>query len=369
MVGGGLGSFIGPVHARAATLDGRWRLVAGAFSRDEWRNSEGARILGVAADRTYLDWRTMIAVEARRPDGARAVAIVTPNGLHAPIAIASLEAGLAVISDKPAATSLLEARGIAAAVARSGRAYMLTMTYAGYAMVREARALLALGVIGVVEKVTVEYSQGWLRVPARDDEPRHLQDWRDDVAEAGVGALGDIGSHAFHIAEYVSGLRAERLCADVSVVTPGRRLDDDANVLLRFSGGARGVLIVSQAAAGERNSIRVKAHGEHGTLIWSHDAPERLGLLKADMAETVFHAGDKHLSPEARAARRLPIGHPEGFIEAFATLYGDFADVMTGQTPARGMPGIEDALRGMAFIEASLRSSRDSAWTDLEVRS
>ena len=366
MVGGGPGSFIGPVHQMAAELDGRIRLVAGVFSRDPAKNAQAAEAWGVAPDRVYPDHHAMIAAEAAREDGARLVSVVTPNHLHFDVSAAALRGGLHVISDKPATLNLAEAEELARVVAASGKHYGLTYTYTGYPMVREAREIVARGDLGAVRKVVVEYSQGWLSKPLERDEANKQANWRGDPVRSGVGGcIGDIGVHAFNIAEFVTGHRVERLFADLASVVPGRSLDDDCNVLLRFSGGARGVLIASQISAGARNGLRINVYGETGGLTWSHEDPNVLTLDWLDGPSQVLHAGSNYLGAAARAVTRLPTGHPEGFVEAFANLYRDFADAIEGRGGAL-VPGIGEGVRGMAFVERAVAASRDEAgWAPL----
>ncbi len=362
MVGGGPGAFIGPVHAMASRLDGRWRLVAGAFSRDPSANQRGAEMYDVSPERCHNDWRDLIAAEAARSDGAQAIAIVTPNHLHVPVATMAIEAGMAVICDKPAATSLAEALALRRTVARHGGIYALTHTYAGYPMVRAMRKAVADGAIGKVRKVIVSYTQGWLASAIERDGNRQA-DWRTDPARSGAGgALGDIGVHAFHLAEFISGHKVDRLLADVSVLVPGRELDDDANVLFRLDNDAPGVLSVSQVATGEINDLRIRVHGDRSTLGWANTEPERMTQLGAGGEHVVHHSG----TAGTGVPTRLPAGHGEGFIEAFATLYFDFAAVVAGSPRPAMLPGIDDGVRGMAFVEAALRSSREQCWTRID---
>ena len=366
MVGGGPGSFIGPVHRMAAELDGRIRLVAGVFSRDPARNAAAADGWGVARDRVYPDHHTMIAAERARPDGADLVAVVTPNHLHFDVSAAALHGGLHVISDKPATLNLAQAKELAEIVAASGKLYALTYTYTGYPMVREAREIVARGNLGAVRKVVVEYSQGWLSRPL-EREGNKQADWRSDPAQSGVGGcIGDIGVHAFNIAEFITSRRVERLCADVATVVPGRNLDDDCNVLLRFEGGARGVLIASQISAGARNGLKISVYGETGGLTWSHERHTELTLDWLDAPSQVMHAGSAYLGAGAQAVTRIPTGHPEGFIEAFANIYRDFADAI--QSGDGGLvPDIAEGVRGMAFVERAVAASRnDAGWVMLE---
>ncbi len=366
MVGGGPGSFIGPVHRMAAELDGRIRLAAGVFSRDPDKNAQAAKAWGVPPDRVYPDHHAMIAAERARGDGVDLVAVVTPNHLHFDVAAAALRGGLHVISDKPATLDLAQALELADIVAASGRLYALTYTYTGYPMVREAREIVARGDLGPVRKIVVEYSQGWLSRPLEREGDNKQANWRSDPAQSGVGGcIGDIGVHAFNIAEFVAGVRVERLCADVATVVPGRRLDDDCNVLLRFEGGARGVLIASQVSAGARNGLKINVYGEKGGLTWSHERHTELTLDWLDGPSQVLHAGSAYLGAAARAATRLPTGHPEGFVEAFANIYRDFADAIIGQGGGLA-PDIAEGVRGMAFVERAVAASRaDAGWVAL----
>lgn len=367
MVGGGPGSFIGPVHRMAAELDGRIRLVAGVFSRDPAKSAQAAAAWGVAPDRVYPDHHTMFAAERARADGVQLVSVVTPNHLHFEVSAAALKAGLHVISDKPATLNLAEAQALAEIVAASAKQYGLTYTYTGYPMVREAREIVARGDLGAVRKVVVEYSQGWLSTPLERDGENKQASWRADPKQSGVGGcIGDIGVHAFNIAEFITGQRVARLCADVATVVPGRGLDDDCNVLLRFEGGARGVLIASQISAGARNGLTISIYGEKGGLNWSHENPNVLTLDWLEGPSHVLHAGSGYLGSAARAVTRLPTGHPEGFIEAFATIYRDFADAIEGR--GRGLvPDITEGVRGMAFVERAVAASRDDAgWVSLQ---
>lgn len=366
MVGGGPGSFIGPVHRMAAELDGRIRLAAGVFSRDPEKNAKAAADWGVAPDRVYPDHHAMIAAERARPDGVDLVSVVTPNHLHFDVSAAALRGGLHVISDKPATLNLAQAQELADIVAASGKLYGLTYTYTGYPMVREAREIVARGDLGAVRKVVVEYSQGWLSRPLEREDNKQAS-WRSDPAQSGVGGcIGDIGVHAFNIAEFITGRRVERLCADVATVVPGRALDDDCNVLLRFAGGARGVLVASQISAGARNGLKISVYGETGGLTWGHEDPNVLTLDWLDGPSQVLHAGSAYLGAGARAVTRLPTGHPEGFIEAFGNIYRDFADAIIGRGDGQLVPGIADGVRGMAFVERAVAASRaDAGWVGL----
>jgi len=367
MVGGGPGAFIGPVHRMAAQLDGRMVLVAGAFSSDATKARAAGAAYGLSPERAYADYREMIAAEVGRADGAEVVAIVTPNHLHLPVALAAFEARLHVISDKPATGGLADALELRRAVEASGLLYGLTYTYSGYPMLREAREVVSRGDLGRVRKVVVEYSQGWLSQPEELNGDKQAS-WRTDPRFAGPGGCsGDIGVHAFQIAEFVSGLQVEWLCADLSNVVPGRILDDDCNVLLRFQGNVPGVLIASQIAAGDRNGLRLRVYGERGGLDWSHEQPDRLTLNLRDESTRILHAAAPYLGQASRTASRLPQGHPEGFIEALANIYRDFAQAVRSGVPAETTPGISSGVRGVAFVERAVLSSNEgSTWVSLE---
>lgn len=364
MIGGGPGAFIGPVHRIAAELDREIELVAGAFSSDPARSRAAGEAYRIDPARAYPDLATMLTAERARSDAADFVAIVTPNHDHLPSARAALAAGFAVMSDKPMTATLEEARALAEAVAMSGLPYGLTYTYSGYPLVREARARIAAGALGTVRKVVVEYPQGWLAGAATGKQA----EWRVDPARAGAGGcIGDIGVHAFHLAEFVTGLKVTELLADLGAVVPGRMLDDDCSVLLRFENGARGMLLASQIEVGELNGLRIRVYGEHGGLIWRQETPNTLTLHHTDGRTEVLHAGSGALGPDAANRTRTPAGHPEGYLEAFANLYRDFADVLRGGA-APSLPGAADGLRSMAFIDTAVRASAARAgWTALTI--
>jgi len=367
MAGGGPGSFIGPVHRMAAQLDSRFQLVAGALSRSiEKSRAQGAR-WGLAEDRLYATVEEMFVAEKARPDGIEALSITTPNSSHHDIAAAALRAGIPVISDKPMTATLAEAEDLAVVIAETRVPFALTYTYTGYAMLREARARVQAGAIGTVRKVVAEYPQGWLSEAIEDTNPQ--ASWRTDPGLAGAGgAIGDIGVHAFQMIEYVSGLRTTALCADLSRIVPGRMLDDDCNVLLRLGTSAAGVLMASQISTGERNGVRIRVYGEKGGLEWTHEVPDQLILREPENGLRIVHAGAPGLSDAANAATRLPPGHPEGLIEAFATLYSDFADAISGKEGLLDgrLPGVTDGLRGMRFIDLAVKSSASRRWIDFE---
>lgn len=368
MVGGGEGAFIGAVHRMAAALDGDWRLVAGAFSTDAGRNARTGEALGLPPARVHASFDAMIARERALPEGERidAIAIVTPNHLHAPMAIAALEAGFHVFCEKPMAMSVAEAEAIGAAARAAGRQFALAFTYSGYPLVEEARARIAQGDLGTIRLVQVEYLQGWLSLPIDRDGNKQAE-WRTDPARAGLGGcLGDIGTHAFQLAEHVSGLRVQSVSADLATHVPGRRLDDDVSALLRFAGGARGMLKASQVAAGEENGLKLRIHGALGGLEWAQMEPNTLTLRWLDRPVEVLRAGGPGLGAGTTQLLRTPAGHPEGYVEAFANLYRAFAAAIRGGGD-RWFPDVADGLRTMRFIEAVIaNAASDQKWTMVE---
>ena len=370
MVGGGPGAFIGPVHRIAAELDGKIELVAGAFSQSAERSKVAGEAYKIDPDRAYADYKSMLDVERKRPDPIDFVAIVTPNHLHLPVALASLASGLPVMSDKPATATYEEAVELERAVATTGLPYGLTHTYAGYALVREARAICASGQLGKIRKIAVEYLQGWLTNPIEMTGQKQAA-WRSDPAQSGLGGcIGDIGVHAFHLTEYVTGLKVVGLNASLLSVVAARKLDDDCTALLRMDNDAQGVLMTSQIAAGEGNGLRLRVYGEKGSLDWRQEDPNRLRIKWLDGPEEIRHAAGGYLSPDARAVTRLPGGHPEGYLEAFAVLYREFADVLIAWQKSRmseippTLPGIEAAVRGMRFIDRAIESSKHESWIE-----
>ena len=370
MVGGGPGAFIGPVHRIAAELDGRIELVAGAFSQSAERSREAGKVFHIDPARAYSNYREMIDAERKRPDSIDFVAIVTPNHLHLPVALAALEAGIPVISDKPLTATYEEALKLEAAVKEAGLPYGLTHTYAGYQMVREARAICAAGKLGKIRKVAVEYFQGWLSRPIETTGHKQAE-WRSDPARSGPGgAIGDIGTHAFHLLEYVSGLEVTAINATLRSVVPGRKLDDDCNAFVRMSNGAAGTLACSQVAAGEMNELLLRIYGEDGSIEWRQQDPNRLTVKWLDKPEETYHAAASYLGSDARAVARTPAGHPEGYLEAFAVLYREFADALIVWKEGKGsslpatLPGIRSGVRGMRFIECAIESNRSEGWVD-----
>jgi len=372
MVGGGRDAFVGSVHRHAMALDGQIELVAGALSSDSERARASGRDLGLAEARNHGRWQDLLAHELSLPADERIhfVVIVTPNDLHHPVAMAFAESGFHVVCDKPLVHSLAQAEELAATVARTGIVFGVTYNYSGYPMVREARELVKAGALGTLRKVIVEYHQGWLTT-ALEQQGHKQAGWRTDPARSGAGAIADIGSHAEHLASHVTGLELEALCADLGHVVPGRRVDDDAAVHLRFRGGVRGVLLASQVAAGCENDLRLRVIGSEGSLDWRQEQPNELLHAPLNGPRRVLTRNAGGLSPAAQAACRLPAGHPEAFIEAFANLYlGVATDIRArlAGVPADPLradyPGIADGLRGVRFIERTLASSAsDQKWT------
>ncbi|TGE08852.1 Gfo/Idh/MocA family oxidoreductase [Hymenobacter fodinae] len=377
MIGGGQGAFIGAVHRHAAALDGLYKLVAGAFSSNPETSRASGQQLGLSADRVYGSFQELIEREKQLPENERvqALSIVTPNHLHfAPTKLA-LENGFHVILDKPMTFSLAEAKELQAVLAASNARFCLTHTYTGYPMVKEARQLVASGALGAVRKVYVEYPQGWLSNFEEGSDNKQAA-WRTDPSRSGIaGAMGDIGTHAFNLLEYVSGLAVTQLCADINTVVAGRQLDDDGAVLLRLSGGASGVLIATQVAAGEENNVRVRVYGEKGGLEWQQADANTLQVKWLDRPTEIRRTGAGYVSSYAQHNTRTPAGHPEGYLEAFANLYRNFALTLqaeqAGQTPtpeALDFPGMEEGVRGMAFIENVIASGRSTQkWTEFTV--
>lgn len=376
MVGGGQGAFIGAVHRKAMALDGQMELVAGALSSDAERARASGRDLGLRDERNHGRWEDLLEGELRRNKDERIdfVSIVTPNHVHFPVARAFAEAGIHVVCDKPLVHTSEEAAELVRVVKRSGSIFGVTYNYTGYPMVREARDMVARGAIGVVRKVIVEYNQGWLATHLEASGQKQA-DWRTDPARSGVaGAIGDIGSHAENLVATVTGLELESICADLTIFVPGRRLDDDGNVLLRFKNGARGVLIASQIEVGCENDLRLRVFGTTGTLDWRQEEPNRLLHAPIDGPARMLTRGSPWLGEAARRATRLPTGHPEAFIEAFANVYLGVAAhiraLQSGNTPDpldADYPRLEDGARGVRFIEKVVQSAASTAkWTPFE---
>lgn len=372
MVGGGDGAFIGAVHRMAAALDGEIELVCGAFSSDAERSLQSGLALSLAAARVYPDYQSMMAQESALAADQRMqfVAIVTPNHLHFPVATAALAAGFHVLSDKPATVSLAQALSLRQQVRETGLLYGLTHTYNGYPMIKEARQRIHAGELGTIRKIMVEYCQGWLSAREEDAGNKQAQ-WRVDPETAGISCcIADIGVHAANLAEYVSGLQITELCADLSALVEGRQLDDDGSILLRFSNGARGVLTASQVCTGEENALSIKVYGDKGGLQWQHQEANTLWLKWPGRPTEMLRTGAAWLGAGATANTRIPMGHPEGYLEAFANIYRAFAaSVRAHQAGAEAdgiaadCPGIEAAVRGMAFIELAVAASNsDTKW-------
>ncbi|SCK35599.1 Predicted dehydrogenase [Variovorax sp. HW608] len=373
MVGGGRDAFIGAVHRKAIALDGQAELVAGALSSSPEKAKASGRDLFLAEDRNHGDWRSLLDDELKRPAHERIdfVSIVTPNHMHFPVAQAFVDAGFHVVCDKPLVHTRAQADALVEAVARQGTVFCVTYNYTGYPMVRQAREMVRSGELGEVRKIVVEYNQGWLATRLEGAGNKQAA-WRSDPAQSGAaGAIGDIGSHAENLVATVTGLEIESLCADLSSFVPGRPLDDDGSLLLRFKGGARGVLVASQINAGLENDLRLRVSGALGTLEWRQERPSELTHLPHDGPRRVFTRGTPWLCESARRASRLPSGHPEGFIEAFANLYGGvIADIraklagVAADPLAADYPRVEDGARGVRFIERTVASAQSQAkWT------
>jgi predicted dehydrogenase len=371
MVGGGPGAFIGAVHRMAARLEGRYELVAGAFSSDPGRSRAAGAELGLAPERIYDSYAEMARTEGARADGIEAVVIVTPNHLHYPIAKAFLEAGVHVICDKPLTTTLQDAESLRDLVRTTGRLFFVTYSYGTYPMVSQAREMVHSGEIGTVRVVQVEYAQGWLSSAVEATGSRQAG-WRTDPALAGDGGcLGDIGTHAYHLVEYVTGLKTLSLAAELTHFVPGRRLDDNVQVMLRFAGGAKGSLWASQVAAGEDNALRIRVYGDQGSIGWDQEHPEELRHAPLGAPPQTLRRGGPGVGPWATGVTHLPIGHPEGTLEGFGLLYSEVADAVLAVREHRPMPAIrvatvDEGVAGMRFIDACVRSSRqDAAWVNL----
>jgi predicted dehydrogenase len=371
MVGGGRGAFIGEAHRTAARIDDRYELVAGALSLDSYKAIESGRDLRLDPMRCYTDYRGMAQAEATRPDGIQVVSVVTPNAAHHPVCKTFLEAGIDVICDKPLTTTLAEAKDLLETVRRTGRFLGVTYNYSAYPLMREARTLVEAGALGEVRIVQVEFALGWLSVADDSKQAR----WRTDPAQSGPSLVtADLGTHCFHLTEFVTQRRVKALAADLTTMVPGRRLEDNAQIGLRFDNGARGALWASMVAAGEQVGLRLRVYGERGHIAWDQSEPDHMRLaLQGEPARTILRSGSG-LSLAAKRAGRLVPGLPEGYHDAFATLYRDYADILTarraGVAPdplALWAPTVEDGVRGMAFVEAALRSAaQGGVWIALD---
>jgi predicted dehydrogenase len=371
MVGGGQGAYIGNIHRLASRLDGQWRLVAGAFDVDPQRSREFAVHEGLDADRSYGAYQDLIAGESAREDRVDAVAVCTPNFTHYPIARALIEAGFEVICEKPLTATLDDAIALEALARESGRFVGVTYTYSGYPMVHEARVRIARGEIGAVRTVQAEYPLEWMAT-AIERQGNVQAAWRTDPKKNGRGgSVGDIGTHAYHLAGFVTGLKLEALTADLATFVDGRALDDNAHVMMRYNGGARGLLWSSQVALGNSNGVRLRVFGERGSLQWFQEQPNELILSPLDGRSQIIKRGADDLSDDAKARTRTPPGHPEGYLEAFANLYAGFAEAIRARKDQREpdpigqhVPLAYDGLKGVAFVEAVVDSheSRDQPW-------
>lgn len=377
MIGGGKDAFIGAIHRIAALMDGQIELVCGAFSSNAEKSKLSGEALFLSPDRVYATYEEMIRTEASLPEDKKMdfVSIVTPNHVHFGPAKMAMEHGFDVVLDKPMTFTLEEAKALQQVVEKTGRTFCLTHTYSGYPMIKEARQLVASGKLGRIRKVYVEYPQGWLSTFLENSNQKQAA-WRTDPKRSGIaGCMGDIGTHAFNMAEYVSGLQVTSICADLQVVVEGRLLDDDGTVLLKFNNGATGILFATQVAAGEENNIKIRVYGEEGGLEWQQSDANTLLLKWLDKPTEILRAGTGYLSSYASHNARTPAGHPEGYLEAFANLYRNFALTVrakANQEPVQpewlDFPGAEEGIRGMAFIEAVVASSKtDMKWMPFEV--
>jgi predicted dehydrogenase len=372
MVGGGRDAFIGAVHRIAARLDGRIELVAGAFSSDPAKSKASGEDLGLDASRVYPDYQTMAAAESKLPENERIdfVSIVTPNNVHFPPAKTFLEAGFHVVCDKPMTFDLAEAKALREVVKSTGKVFALTHNYTGYPMVKEARELVRNGDLGKILKVVAEYPQGWLIQPI-DAEGQKQAAWRTDPSRTGASScIGDIGTHAENLGRYITGLQIDELCADFTTFVPGRRLEDDGNLLVRYQGGAKGVLYASQVSVGEENNLSIRVYGTKASLEWHQEHPNELVVKYPDAPRKIYRRGNSYISETAKRFTRLPFGHPEAFIEAFANIYLEAARaveaVKAGKPipPDIDYPTVEDGVLGMAFIATAVASANNgSTWT------
>ncbi len=366
MVGGGRGAFIGYVHRIAARIDGDYDLVAGVLSSNPETARASGKDIGLADDRIYTSYEEMAAKEAARPDGIEAVAIVTPNHVHYGPAKAFLEAGIHVICDKPLTSTLDDARALAGVQPKNGAKFLLTHNYTGYPLVRQAKQLVDSGALGNIRVVQVEYPQDWLTEAAAPDNKQ--ASWRTDPKRSGAGgAIGDIGTHAYNLARFVTGLKTEAVSADLTSFVPGRELDDNVHILLRFQGGARGMLWASQVAVGNENGLQLRVYGDKAGLEWRQDNPNYMWFTEFGKPKQLLTRGGAISSPAAASMNvRIPSGHPEGYLEAFATLYSQFAQVIRGDggEVEALLPSLADGVEGMEFIMAAVKSSQsDGKWT------
>jgi predicted dehydrogenase len=374
MVGGGRGAFIGAVHRIASRIDDQYDLVAGAFSATEEKSRASGADLGLDPARCYGDFAEMARREARRKDGIEAVAIVTPNHLHAPVAIEFLKRGIHVICDKPLTAQLTEAKKLAKAVEASGAVFALTHNYTGYPMLRHARAMVQAGELGDIRVVQAEYAQDWLATDLETTGQKQAA-WRTDPAQTGAGgSTGDIGTHAFNALSFVTGLEVEALAADLTAFVPGRRVDDNGNVLLRFKGGAKGSLWCSQVATGHENDLALRVYGTKAGISWSQGDPNQMWVMPLGEPKRLITRNGAGANAAANRVSRVPPGHPEGYLEGFANIYIEAARAIIARRdgsavdPAVTFPGITEGVAGVAFVDACVRSSRkNAAWVGLNL--
>ena len=377
MIGGGNDAFIGAVHRIAANIDGHIQLVCGAFSSNPQKSKESGEALYLPEERVYSTYAEMIEKERELPAGERMdfVRIVTPNHLHFAPAKMALENGFDVLLDKPMTLTLEEAKALKKIIDSTGRTFCLTHTYTGYPMIKEAKELIKAGKLGGIKKIYVEYPQGWLSTFLEGSDNKQAA-WRTDPSRSGIaGCMGDIGTHAFNLAEYVSGLHVTKLCAEINITVPGRQLDDDGTVLLKFDSGASGMLYATQVAAGEENNLRINIYGEKGGIFWKQEDANSLVVKWLDKPSEIYRAGSGYLSTLAKHNCRVPAGHPEGYLEAFANIYRNFALTLLAQKnnaeimePWKDFPGVEEGIRGMAFIENVIASGKsETKWKFFEV--
>ena len=377
MVGGGQGAFIGGVHRMAAALDGKIELVAGAFSSSPEKSRLSGEELMLDPNRVYVSYQDMATQEAALPAEKRIdfVSVVARNDLHYDVAKAFLDAGINVICEKPLAFSLEQGKQLAAAVKTSGKVFALTHNYTGYPMVKEAKAIVAAGKLGRILKVVAEYPQGYASSAFHDEDEGAISNWRMDPSVSGISnCIGDIGSHAANLVQYITGLEIDEVAAELTTFVPGRKLDDDGNMLVRYKGGAKGILYASQISAGDENNLNVRIYGTDASLEWHQEHPNELTMKFADAPRQIHRRGNSYNGTECAANTRLPFGHPEAFIEAFANVYmaaaEAIADEVQGKFPRPAgydFPTVDDGVTGMAFIEAAVKSSQNnSAWTKLE---
>ena len=370
IVGGGIGAFVGSIHRIAARLDDRYELLAGALSSEPKRAADSAAELGIDPKRSYASFEEMAKKEGKLKHGIEAVAIVTPNHLHCAVAKAFLEAGIHVICDKPLSSSLEDAEQIEKIVEGSGLIFAITYNYSGYPMVRQAREMVAAGKLGNIRIIQVEYAQDWLATNIEAEGQKQAV-WRTDPARAGTGgSIGDIGTHAFHLAEFISGLEAKSLLADLDTFVAGRSLDDNANILLHYSNGAKGMLWSSQVASGQENALRIRLFGDKGGLEWDQEDPNYLQYRPLQETRQILTRGGSGVGEMAARATRIPAGHPEGFLEGFANLYRDIADMIeasrTGKSLTTLVPDVTDGVKGVRFVEKAVSSNAaGSIWQHL----